>query len=76
MQGFHESYQSIKKWQNAHMSDHQMNADKLHLLHDYVIKNVFEITLKEMNRDFGPPPCEFSWFVMGSAGRCEQAVIS
>ena len=76
MQGFHESYQSIKKWQNAHMSDHQMNADKLHLLHDYVIKNVFEITLKEMNRDFGPPPCEFSWFVMGSAGRCEQALIS
>ena len=76
MQGFHKSYQSVKQWHNANMSAHQMSTDKLHLFHDYLIKNVFEITLKEMNRDYGPPPCEFSWFVMGSAGRCEQAVIS
>ncbi|MCC3358139.1 DUF294 nucleotidyltransferase-like domain-containing protein [Bacillus sp. REN16] len=76
MQGLLEPYQSIKKWHNDNVLAQQINTDKLHLIHDFVMKNVCEITLKEMMKDYGTPPCEFSWFVMGSAGRCEQAVIS
>ncbi|WP_232284514.1 DUF294 nucleotidyltransferase-like domain-containing protein [Bacillus timonensis] len=76
MQGYLESYQSIKEWRNANVLTHQMGSEKLQLYHDFVIKNVFEVTLNEMSKDYGPPPCTYTWFVMGSAGRCEQAVIS
>ncbi|RFB12175.1 hypothetical protein DZB84_19530 [Bacillus sp. HNG] len=76
MDGFLESYQLIKNWHDVNVLTHQISTEQLHLSHEFVLKTVFEITLKEMAKDYGPPPCDFSWFVMGSAGRCEQAVIS
>ncbi|THE13136.1 hypothetical protein E1I69_08520 [Bacillus timonensis] len=76
MDGFLEPYQSIKNWHDVNVITHQISTEQLQVFHEFVLKTVFEITSEEMMKNYGPPPCEFSWFVMGSAGRCEQAVIS
>lgn len=70
------SYQSIKRWYDKNYTCYLESIDKLQSFHEMVLKSVFAITLKDMIKQYGPPPCEFSWFVMGSAGRCEQAVVS
>ncbi|MEK3885994.1 DUF294 nucleotidyltransferase-like domain-containing protein [Bacillus sp. FSL K6-3431] len=75
MLGLHASYQSLKIWHN-HIISLQSNSDELQLFHEYVMKKVYEIALEEMTRDYGAPPCKYSWFVTGSAGRCEQARLS
>lgn len=74
--GDFRAFQSIKKWHDDNVLTQQTDTEKLSFCHEYVLKTVFEITLTEMINEYGSPPSEFSWFVMGSAGRGEQAVIS
>lgn len=76
MISFYTPYKSLKEWRDNNIATYQFSTDELQYFHDTVMKNTFEITLNHMIQDFGHPPCDFSWFVMGSAGRCEQAVIS
>ncbi|MFD1170561.1 DUF294 nucleotidyltransferase-like domain-containing protein [Oceanobacillus caeni] len=71
-----ECYQTLKSLYDANLLTYQKSTEALQLSHEFIIKNVFEITWKEMKKEYGPAPCEFSWFLMGSAGRCEQAIIS
>ncbi|MCJ7842058.1 DUF294 nucleotidyltransferase-like domain-containing protein [Lederbergia sp. NSJ-179] len=76
MQDVHADYASIKQWRDAHFVVYQSQSDKLQDFHDYVTKQVFDITLRKMRIDHGAPPCPFTWFVTGSSGRCEQAYRS
>lgn len=69
-------FESLKKWRDQNFAAHRSNPDELQRFHEAVFKSAFEITLELMTKSFGPPPCEYSWFVMGSAGRCEQALYS
>ncbi|WP_017755475.1 DUF294 nucleotidyltransferase-like domain-containing protein [Calidifontibacillus oryziterrae] len=76
MISFYTPYQLIKEWRDNNIAALQFSTDELQHFHDTIIRNTFEITLNEMIKNFQQPPCDFSWFVMGSAGRCEQAVMS
>lgn len=76
MNSSYTPYESLKKWRDNLVATHQFKADELHHFHELVLKKVYAITLEIMISENGLPPCEFTWFMMGSAGRCEQAVIS
>lgn len=52
------------------------NVAELNKIHDEAMKRSFRFSLEQMEKELGPPPCEFSWFLVGSGGRREQAKIS
>lgn len=70
------AYQTVKNWRDANMKYYQSDTDKLNDFHDKVMKNVFDISLNQVKNKRGKPPSDFCWFVTGSAGRCEQAMVS
>ncbi|MFP5106808.1 DUF294 nucleotidyltransferase-like domain-containing protein [Neobacillus sp. C211] len=70
------TYSAIAEYRRFHMKPVAQDHFKLNELHDNMIKQVLEISLKEILARYGPPPSPFSFFVMGSAGRFEQSVWS
>ncbi|MFT8321884.1 MAG: DUF294 nucleotidyltransferase-like domain-containing protein [Bacillus sp. (in: firmicutes)] len=52
------------------------NNTQLNECHDKVMKQVFTVAFEEFRKTNGEPPCEFVWFVTGSAGRLEQGIFS
>ncbi|WP_257351614.1 DUF294 nucleotidyltransferase-like domain-containing protein [Pseudalkalibacillus decolorationis] len=76
MSNLHESYLSLKNWCDNNIGNHQSSTGELNHFHDIVMRYLFEVALNKVKEESGPPPCQFSWFVMGSAGRFEQAVVS
>ncbi|MBN3554610.1 hypothetical protein JYA63_10060 [Fictibacillus nanhaiensis] len=69
-------YSQIKKWREDKWEEHQYSSHDLNVFHDEVMKYVFDASLQKHIAEFGPVPCRYAWFVMGSAGRFEQAIIS
>ncbi|WP_226536759.1 DUF294 nucleotidyltransferase-like domain-containing protein [Fictibacillus halophilus] len=69
------SYIEIKQWRDSQI-EKQESSEELNAFHDSVMKRVFETALKKVKEKAGHPPCRYAWFVMGSAGRFEQAIIS
>ncbi|MBM7587509.1 CBS domain-containing protein [Bacillus pakistanensis] len=76
MSELHTPYLSLKNWRLSNVVNHQSSTDELNHFHDSVMKKLFVMALNKVKEDLGPPPCRYSWFVMGSAGRFEQAIIS
>jgi CBS domain-containing protein len=70
------SYDSLKNWRESEIEKHLTDSAELNHFHDTVMKKVYEIALERMKEQYGEPPSLFSWFLMGSAGRFEQAIIS
>ncbi|MBY6037596.1 hypothetical protein KUV80_13075 [Fictibacillus nanhaiensis] len=70
------SYLSIKRWRDSEWSNHEHSSRDVNVFHDTIMKKVFDAALKKHTEAFGPPPCLYSWIVMGSAGRFEQAPVS
>ncbi|WP_246942969.1 DUF294 nucleotidyltransferase-like domain-containing protein [Bacillus pinisoli] len=53
-----------------------LSSEQLNNLHDQVLKDTFLKAFHMVRKEIGDPPCEFNWFVLGSAGRFEQGFIS
>jgi CBS domain-containing protein len=68
-------YSEIKKVRDNEI-EKQETSNELNAFHDSLMNQVFESALKKVEEKEGPPPCQYAWFVMGSAGRYEQAIIS
>ncbi|MCM3718963.1 DUF294 nucleotidyltransferase-like domain-containing protein [Fictibacillus phosphorivorans] len=68
---FFMSYTEIKQWRDSQIEKIN-DSNELNAFHDSLMKRVFDSAQKKMGR----PPCNYAWFVMGSAGRYEQAIIS
>ena len=58
------------------MSKVAHSSDQLNQLHDRLMVEVIQTALIYTEKDKGPLPCPFSFMVMGSAGRFEQAIWS
>lgn len=69
------AYHSIKQWRNEHLYTAH-SSQQLNVLHDQIVTDVFQKALQLVINENGEPPCEFDWFVLGSAGRFEQGYIS
>ncbi|MDQ0857396.1 DUF294 nucleotidyltransferase-like domain-containing protein [Bacillus sp. V2I10] len=71
-----ESYESIRAWKDEEIYKYTSDTHSLNQFHDQVMRAVFNISLQRVKEEKGTPPSPFTWFVMGSAGRYEQGVIS
>ncbi|MEH7108812.1 MULTISPECIES: DUF294 nucleotidyltransferase-like domain-containing protein [Bacillaceae] len=71
-----KSFTDIRKWRDTHIITITTNHFLLNQFHDEVYSRVISLAEKQVEEVYGPPPCPFSFFVMGSAGRKEQSVWS
>lgn len=70
------SYEEILRYRKKHIRLASTDHFMLNLLHDEILKQVIGLAITISIKRDGPPPCPFSFFVMGSAGRFEQSVWS
>ncbi|WP_100330645.1 DUF294 nucleotidyltransferase-like domain-containing protein [Bacillus xiapuensis] len=70
------SFQALRRWRDEQHQTHQSPADEFDAFHERMMAAALAIALKEMNREYGPPPCRFAWFLTGSAGRRERTADS
>nr|WP_295971432.1 DUF294 nucleotidyltransferase-like domain-containing protein [uncultured Bacillus sp.] len=69
-----ESYHSIRKWKDEHISEFLSDTYTLNEFHDLLMKQVFQLAVVRLNR--GEPPCSYCFALTGSGGRFEQGFIS
>ncbi|MGM0877908.1 MAG: DUF294 nucleotidyltransferase-like domain-containing protein [Bacillota bacterium] len=69
-------YKKLRQWRVDNIINHISSNDELNQFHHKIMNKVLEIAIDELKEKFGFPPSEFSWFVMGSGGRFEQAIVS
>jgi CBS domain-containing protein len=70
------TYSEIKKIRDNEIRKVTFNHEELNQLHDQIILEVVKLSIKRINDQYGPCPSPFSFIVMGSAGRSEQAIWS
>lgn len=58
------------------MDEAAIDPLSLNRLHDEIFQRVITQAMGQIAKDYGPPPCPFSFFVTGSAGRMEQSIWS
>jgi CBS domain-containing protein len=71
-----EIYVRIGRFRETQIKQVSHDHTKLNELHDEIMNQVLETSLKQTFPRIGPPPSPFSFFVMGSAGRLEQSLWS
>ncbi|ENH96312.1 hypothetical protein J416_11462 [Gracilibacillus halophilus YIM-C55.5] len=69
------TYDEVRRWRNQYIQEQQTH-EQLNTFHDQLMKQVFVIARKKIEEEQGPPPAPFAFFLMGSAGRCEQSIWS
>jgi CBS domain-containing protein len=69
-------YEEIRSYREQQLTAVINDHFKMNQLHDEIITKVIELSLSRIQVRNGPPPCPFSFFVMGSAGRFEQSIWS
>ncbi|WP_462408692.1 DUF294 nucleotidyltransferase-like domain-containing protein [Neobacillus sp. Marseille-QA0830] len=70
------SYSQIKKQRLERMAEASKDHFQLNDFHDDIYKQVIHLAIEYATKENGPPPCTFSFFVTGSAGRLEQSIWS
>ncbi|WNS80476.1 DUF294 nucleotidyltransferase-like domain-containing protein [Domibacillus sp. DTU_2020_1001157_1_SI_ALB_TIR_016] len=71
-----QTYANIRQEKEAKMDRHLHSTQRLNTFHDEIMKQVLTIALQIHEHEYGPPPCSYSLFLLGSAGRSEQGTIS
>lgn len=67
----------IKEYKKTQIKEAAAKTNtQLNRCHDEILKQVFAVVLEDYITAAGMPPCEFVWFVTGSAGRFEQGLFS
>jgi CBS domain-containing protein len=69
-------YKKLKQCRDQHIGNYLSSNDELNTFHHKLMKSVLDIAMNQIKEAFGDPPSDFSWFVMGSGGRFEQAIVS
>lgn len=68
-----ETYESLREWKDQNILSYLKDTISLNDFHDQVMQHVMEIAKCKLKKE---PPCNFTWFLMGSGGRREQGLIS
>ncbi|WP_046175854.1 DUF294 nucleotidyltransferase-like domain-containing protein [Domibacillus indicus] len=71
-----QTYADIRHEKNKTIDRHLHSTQQLNAFHDGIMKQVFTISLQVHVNQYGSPPCPYSLFLLGSAGRFEQGTIS
>jgi CBS domain-containing protein len=70
------TYAEIKKLRDEEMNKAARDHVQLNHLHDRIMHKVINTAIFQIEEKYGPCPTPFSFIVMGSAGRFEQAIWS
>lgn len=70
------SYLEIRNFRNRKITEVSQDHFKLNRLHDEIMNCVIDLSINKTVVKNGPPPCPFSFFLMGSGGRLEQSIWS
>lgn len=70
------TYSDVRKIRDQKIKTVSANHFTLNQFHDELMLKVIKIAILKIMEENGPVPASFSFFVMGSAGRFEQAIWS
>jgi CBS domain-containing protein len=70
------NYLEVKQFRDQRMKEASRDHYHLNLFHDEIVNQVLNLAILRTESRWGPIPCPFTFFVMGSAGRFEQSVWS
>ncbi|WP_017725913.1 DUF294 nucleotidyltransferase-like domain-containing protein [Halalkalibacterium ligniniphilum] len=71
-----ERFEEIRDYRTEQLKQVRLNHQALNQCHDIIMKQTVLLAMKQTESELGPPPTHFVFFVMGSAGRTEQSVLS
>ncbi|WP_173917651.1 DUF294 nucleotidyltransferase-like domain-containing protein [Halobacillus sp. Marseille-Q1614] len=71
-----KTYEDLKKWRQQEIQSAAAGHFQLNAFHDELMKETFQIAQAKVESEQGKPPAPFAFFLMGSAGRFEQQVLS
>lgn len=69
-----DSYKTLKQWRDKQKKS--LNNHTLNQFHDELITRVVNLSLQRIQKEWGPLPSPFCFFLMGSGGRLEQGLWS
>ncbi|MYL19664.1 hypothetical protein GLW04_07160 [Halobacillus litoralis] len=72
----HESYQELRTWREKVMPGLIPDPEQLNVCHDQLISRTIRLAEERVEMEQGKPPAPFAFYLMGSAGRCEQSIWS
>lgn len=70
------TYLDIRDTRENEMNLIKLDHQKLNHLHERLMRETVNLSIKRIITEYGPSPYPFCFFVMGSAGRSEQGVWS
>ncbi|WP_273131067.1 DUF294 nucleotidyltransferase-like domain-containing protein [Bacillus weihaiensis] len=76
MQPQFDSYETIREFRVDNINRYKLHPHTLNEFHDQLMRSASELALLHVQKEYGEPPCRYTWFVMGSGGRNEQGLIS
>ncbi|SDY93010.1 CBS domain-containing protein [Evansella caseinilytica] len=71
-----KNYQHLLQWRKENSIRVSTRHEELNQFHDALMKKIVEMAINEVESELGSPPAHFAFFLMGSAGRREQTLIS
>ncbi|WLR46371.1 DUF294 nucleotidyltransferase-like domain-containing protein [Halobacillus litoralis] len=71
-----KTYEEIRVWREEMIESVSKDHFQLNAFHDQLIHHTFHLAKAKVEREQGPPPAPFAFFLMGSAGRYEQSLWS
>ncbi|MFV8826263.1 DUF294 nucleotidyltransferase-like domain-containing protein [Alkalihalobacterium sp. APHAB7] len=71
-----DTYEQLKWWRMSYIEQVKYDHMKLNEFHDELITKTVKVAIENVTSEWGPPPAHFAFFMMGSAGRFEQALWS
>ncbi|MBN9653552.1 hypothetical protein J0K78_04665 [Halobacillus sp. GSS1] len=71
-----KTYEEIREWREEMIESVSGDHLQLNAFHDQLIHHTFHLAKEKVEREQGPPPAPFAFFLMGSAGRYEQSLWS
>ncbi|GEN52189.1 DUF294 nucleotidyltransferase-like domain-containing protein [Halobacillus faecis] len=71
-----KTYEEIRVWREDMIESVSDDHLQLNAFHDQLIHHTFHLAKEKVEREQGPTPAPFAFFLMGSAGRYEQSLWS
>ncbi|WP_371017737.1 DUF294 nucleotidyltransferase-like domain-containing protein [Pseudalkalibacillus sp. JSM 102089] len=71
-----ENYEDLRKMREQQIKNVATDHFALNHFHDQLMSQIVYLAVEKVKKEWGPPPSPFSFFLMGSGGRFEQALWS
>lgn len=68
-----KTFSDLAKWRNNHINETVKSYEELNELHDELVTSIVQLAIQQLETEQGKIPARFSFLVMGSTGRREQA---